>query len=303
MASLSKLPRTVPTLLAAAAWFAAAATAQDTAPKSDGGLLVGLKGFEHFHEPVGQPIYFESPFNDSGVRALYLRHEFGDDSLLQGGKVTIYALQARLALTERLAFIATKDGYSDFDSGLIKDEGWNDIAAGFKYVLVADQKNDFVLTPGIRYMAENGHRGILQGGVDEFSPFVSMAKGWDDLHFVGNATLRVPTDTHAGNTVGHWDLHLDYSVNPKSDVVFAPVAEIHGVHYLSDGDTALPVGGLDYTNLGSQPETHFVAWMGIGMRIEIVKKFEFGAVYEFALTNSDKDIMDKRITVDFIARF
>lgn len=289
-------------MLAAAALFAASARAQDAA-KSDGGLLVGLKGFEHFHEPIGQPIYFESPFNDSGVRALYLKHEFGNDSVMQGGDAKIYALQARLALTERLAFIATKDGYTELDSGIIKDEGWNDIAAGFKYVLVADRANDFVLTPGIRYMAENGHRGILQGGVDEFSPFVSLAKGWNDFHFVGNTTLRVPTDTHDGNTVGHWDLHFDYSINPKSDVVFAPVAEIHGVHYLSDGDVGLPIGGLDYTNLGSQPETKFVAWMGVGARIEIVKRFEFGAVYEFALTNSDKDLMDKRITVDFIARF
>ncbi|MBL8724936.1 MAG: hypothetical protein JNK49_12880 [Planctomycetes bacterium] len=303
MASLSKLPRTIPTLLAAAALFAVSANAQDTAPKSDGGLLVGLKGFEHFHEPVGQPIYFESPFNDSGLRALYLRHEFGDNSALQGGKVTIYALQARLALTERLAFIATKDGYSEFDSGLIKDEGWNDIAAGFKYVLVADQANNFVVTPGIRYMAENGTRGILQGGVDEFSPFVSLAKGWDNFHFVGNTTLRVPTDRNDGNTVGHWDLHFDYSINPKSDVVFAPVAEFHGVHYLTNGDVNLPVGGLDYTNLGSRPDTHFVAWMGVGMRVEIVKQFEFGAVYEFALTDRNDDIMDRRITVDFIARF
>lgn len=290
-------------LLAAAALTAAVASAQAEAPPANNGFLTGLRGFESFHEPLGQPIYFESPFNDTGLRALYIKHDFSDQSTLQGGDVTIYALQARLAITDRLAFIATKDGYSELDSGIIQDEGWNDLAAGLKYVWVADKANDFVLTPGLRYMAENGTRAILQGGVDEWSPFVSVAKGFHDLHLLANATLRVPMDSGDGNTVGHWDLHVDYDVNPKSNAVFAPLLEVHGVHYLSDGDSTLDVGGLDYTNLGSQPAESFVAWAGIGARLEIDHRFEFGACYEFALTDPDEDLMDTRITVDFIARW
>lgn len=292
----------VPTLLAVVALSACQAFAQEAA-KSNGGFLTGLQGWEKFHEPVGQPIYFESPFNDSGLRALYLKHDFSDGSTLQGGDVTVYALQARLALTEKLAFIATKDGYSDLNSGIIDDTGYNSIAGGFKYVLIADKANDFVMTPGIRYEAENGSRGVLQGGVDEFSPFVSFAKGFNDLHMLANLTLRVPTSQSDGNTVGHWDVHADYDLNPKSECVVAPVAEVHGVHYLTDGDSTLNVGGLDYTNLGSQPDSSFVAWMGLGLRAEFAKKYEFGAVYEFALTDKDKDIMDKRITIDFFFRF
>ncbi len=291
-------------LLLSAASLAALVAAQDAkAPARDNGFLTGLRGFESFHEPLGQPIYFESPFNDTGLRALYLKHDFSSGSTMQGGDVTIYAVQARLALTDRLAFIATKDGYSDMNSGILQDEGWNDLAAGFKYVAVADTKENFVLTPGIRYMAENGTRGILQGGVDEVSPFVSAAKGFDNLHLLGNVTLRVPLDSGDGNTVGHWDLHADYDVNPKDRAVFAPLFELHGVHYLSDGDSALNVGGLDYTNLGSQPADSFVCWAGIGARLEYENKYEFGACYEFALTDPDKDIMDTRITIDFCVRW
>lgn len=306
MASLlSKV--SVPTMLAVATLAAGQALAQNQAPSSNGdGFLTGLRGFEAFHEPVGQPIYFESPFNDSGLRALYLKHEFSDGSFLQGGDVTVYALQARLALTERLQFIATKDGYSEFDSGLLgEDEGWNDIAGGLKYVLVADREGAFALSTGARYMAEHGHRlyGVINGNVGEVSPFVAVAKGFGDLHTVGNVTLRVPTDSHDGNVVGHWDVHVDYDINPKSDIVFAPTVEVHGVHYLDDGDTALPIGGLDYTNLGSQPAEHFVAWAGVGFRAEMMTKYEFGFVYEFALTDKDDDIMDKRITIDLAVRF
>tara|TARA_R110002072_G_scaffold206029_1_gene363812 strand:+ start:19912 stop:20826 length:915 start_codon:yes stop_codon:yes gene_type:complete len=278
------------------------AGAQDAA--GNGGFLTGLRGFEHFHEPVGQPIYFETPFNDTGVRALYLKHDFAGNSALMGGDVTIYALQARVALSERWQFIATKDGYSELSTGLLgNDEGWNDIAFGLKYVLHADKEKDYVVSAGMRYMAEHGHRGILQGGTDEFSPFVSLAKGYDNLHLISNVTLRVPTDTNQGNVVGHWDVHLDYSINPESDTVVAPVFEVHGVHYLDDGATALPIGGLDYANLGTQPAKNFVAWAGIGGRLEINKQFEFGVVYEFALTDKKDDIMDTRLTVDFIARW
>ncbi|MCR9246560.1 MAG: hypothetical protein NXI31_16120 [bacterium] len=266
------------------------------------GFLTGMKGFEKFHEPIGQPLYFESPFNESNVRALFLRHEFSDQSTLAGGDVTVYAVQARLALTERLTFIATKDGYSDLDSGIIQDEGWNDIGFGLKYMFYSNVEQQSVVSGGLRYTAENGHRGILQGGVDEFSPFVSVAKAYDNLHVIGGACLRVPTDTNDGNVVGHWDVHVDYSINPEDDYVFAPTVELHGVHYLDDGASPLNVGGLDYANLGSQPAENFVAWAGIGGRLEF-GRFEFGAVYEFALTDPDDDIMDQRVTVDFIVRW
>jgi hypothetical protein len=297
----------LPSLLAAASLLAGSALAQDAAaaPKEEPGFLNGLQGFEKFHEPLGQPIYFESPFNSSELRAIYLKHDFSDQSALGGGGVTVYALQARLAITDRLGFIATKDGYSELEiDGLnYEDEGWNDLAAGFKYVVVADKETDFVMTPGIRYQAENGHRGILQGGVEELSPFLSGAKGWDDLHLLANVTLRVPLNEDDGNTVGHWDVHLDYDVNPDAEAVFAPLLEIHGVHYLDDGASTLPVGGLDYTNLGSQPKESFVCWAGVGARLEVNQKIEFGACYEFALTDPDDDIMDTRITVDFIVRW
>lgn len=313
----SSLSSSLPVLTAVAALLAGTLAAQDAAakapkqeapkqeaPKSnDDGFVTGLRGFENFHEPLGQPIYFESPFNDSGFRFLYLRHNFSNDSTLQGGNVTIYALQARLALTEKLGFIATKDGYSEFNSGLIQDEGWNDLAAGLKYVLHADKEKQYVVTPGIRYQMEQGHRGILQGGVDEVSPFVSLAKGYDDLHVLANLTLRLPLNGDDGNTVGHWDLHVDYDLNPRAQAVVAPLFEIHGVHYLDDGASALNVGGLDYTNLGSTPKDNFVCWAGVGVRAEIDKKYEVGICYEFALTDPDNDIMETRITFDLITRF
>ncbi|MCC6671005.1 MAG: transporter [Planctomycetes bacterium] len=265
------------------------------------GFLRGLRGFDHFYDPIGQPIYFESPFNDSGVRLLYLHHEFDNRSPLQGGELDIYAMQARLALTERLGFIATKDGYSEIDTGLLGSEsGWNDIAFGFKYVALYDREEDLVVTPGIRYQAENGSRDVLQGGFEEISPFVSIAKGWGKLHAVGNATWRIPFDSDA-NQVLHYDAHIDYEVADG----FAPVAELHGVSYLTDGNvTPLNVGGLDYTNLGSTDVAgSTVLWLGLGARAKFNPHTSLGFTYEFALTDSQDDIMDTRYTIDFILKW
>lgn len=262
------------------------------------GFLKGLRGFEHFYNPVGQPLYFETPFNQTGVRLIYLRHKFADGSQLAGGNLTVAAVQARLALTERLGFIATKDGYSWLDAGALpKEDGWNQLAAGMKYVFYADHKRDLVAAGGARLMLATGEDKVLQSDTEEVSPFLSIAKGFGRFHLIGNATYRVPFDGDKGNEVAMWDLHADYEILDG----LAPMVELHGVHYTSNG-TRLPlsVGGLDYTNLGSSGVAgSSVVWASVGARYKFSPHASVGAAYEFALTDPDDDIMDRRFTVDF----
>lgn len=262
------------------------------------GFLNGMRGFEHFYNPIGNPLYFETPQNQSGLRPLFLHHRFADDSQLQGGHVNVYAMQARLALTDRLTFIATKDGWSDLDADILpEDQGWNDIAAGAKYLFIADRENDFLLSGGFRWMFDNGDDGVLQSGNNEFSPFVSLAKGFDAFHVMANITPRIPTDGDDGNDILQWDLHLDYEILPG----FAPMFELHGLHYLSDGDRfGLSVGGLDYTNLGSSDVSgSTVIWGDFGARVKFNPNFTFGAAWGQPFTNQNADIMGGRLTIDF----
>lgn len=261
------------------------------------GFLSGLRGFEHFYEPVGQPIYFESPFNNTGVRFLYLHHEFSDKSQLQGGNVDVAAVQARVALTERLGFIATKDGYSWLDANALpKEEGWNAIAAGLKYAVYVDRDIDLVITPGFRLMLQSGEWKVLQSNPAEISPFLSIAKGWGKFHMIGDATFRLPFDDDDGNSIFQWDLHADYDLIGG----FAPCIEVHGLHYLSNGNKVpFKVGGLDYANIGSADvDGSTVVWMGLGGRWKFNPHLSVGGTYEFALTNKNADIMDKRVTLD-----
>ena len=270
------------------------------------GFLSGLRGFEHFHFPVGNPIYFEPPTNESHVRLLYLHHNFADGSQLQGGDLDVIAAQARLALTERLSLIATKDGYSWLDTGLLgEDEGVNDLAAGLKYTFYVDREADLLMAAGARYQIKSGDSEILQGNVKELSPFFSIAKGFDRLHLVASVTDRIPLDSDDGNNILQWDLHLDYDIAPDVLPGFAPFIELHGLHYLSDGDRLpLSVGGVDYANLGSSDVSgSTVIWAGIGARWELSPHASLGFAYEHALTNRNADIFEDRITIDFILRW
>lgn len=260
------------------------------------GFLSGLQGFDSFYTPVGNPLYFEAPTNDSRLSFLYLHHEFASDSTLNGGELDVYALQARIAITDRIGFIATKDGFSQLDAGALPEgDGWNDIAFGLKYVFWADEEKQALGTVGFRYMIANGHDDVLQGNVQELSPFISFGKGYGDLNILANLTWRAPLDDDDGNHVLQWSAHADYELVDG----FAPMIEIHGLHYLSNGSRLpLPIGGLDYANLGSTDvEGDTVVWMGVGAGFKLTPNLEVGATYEFALTDPDDDIMDERVTV------
>ncbi|HWB19878.1 MAG TPA: hypothetical protein VG711_06230, partial [Phycisphaerales bacterium] len=175
-----------------------------------------------------------------------------------------------------------------------EDSGWNNLAAGLKYVVIADTENQFALTAGARIEFASGQKKILQGGVDEFSPFVSVAKGWDRFHLLANVSPRFALDGGDGNNVFQWSLHADYEIFKG----VAPLIELHGLHYLDNGDrTPLPIGGLDYTNLGSTDVSgNHVYWLGLGGEIKLTPNVCVGATYEFALTDPKDDIMDNRMT-------
>lgn len=270
------------------------------------GFLSGLRGFEGFHWPLGNPIYFEPPMNESHLRPFYLHHTFADRSQVGGGDLDVIAAQARIALTERLSFIATKDGYSFLDAGgLPEDEGWNDIAAGLKWTFYADRENQLLMAAGARYQFESGDDEVLQGNVPELSPFFSIAKGFGRFHVLAAITDRISLDGGDGNNVLQWDLHLDYDIAPDVLRGFAPFFELHGLHYLDDGDRVpLSVGGADYANLGSSDVSgSTVITAGVGARWELTPHASVGIGYHHALTNVNADIFEDRFMIDFILRW
>lgn len=267
------------------------------------GFLYGDQHFRDKPRPIGAPLYFEDPFINSDLRLIFIWHDFPESSQLRGGELTAYALQARIALTERLQFIATGNNYSHVTSPILDDDsGYNDLAAGLKYAFIVDHDNDFLLSAGLRWKFSNGHAGVLQGNVDELSPFITAYKGWGKWNFIADVVGRIAMDEHDGNHILSWDLHVDYELFDD----FFPLLEIHGLHYLSNGSRLpLDIGGLDYGNFGSSDVAGTAAfWGGLGFRWNIVDHVSWGAVYEFPLQNpQNNDIFNQRVTTNLILTF
>lgn len=267
------------------------------------GFLTGLPGYEDFVMPVGFPIYFEDPFITTDVRLLYIYHKIPHRSVLRGGQVHVAAAQIRVALTERLAFIATKDGYSWVDSHITPSgSGWNDFAIGLKYAVHSDPDEHFLVSAGLHWEWINGSTRAWQGrDSHELAPFVAMAKGWEDWHFLGTITGRIPTDRGDANASLMWNLHLDYALTDT----FRPLIEVTGIHWLTNADP-LPLSEdyLDVGSLGASKAagTDFFA-AGVGFRWQAMDNLSVGFSFEYPLESPASHLMHYRFTCNVVLSF
>lgn len=266
------------------------------------GFLTGLPGYEDFVMPIGMFTLFEDPFITTDLRLAYVWHDIPNRSVLRGGQVHLVAAQIRIALTERLSLIATKDGYTWIDSGITSGgDGWNDIAIGLKYAFYSNPAEQELASAGLRWEWANGSSDALQGGSQELSPFLAYAKGWDKWHFLATLNGRIPTNRHLANYSVSWHMHLDYKLTDT----FRPILEVHGIHWLSNGDR-LPFSQdyLDVGSLGSSSAagTDFFS-AGVGFRWQVKDNISFGLTYEFPLESPAAHLMAQRVTINTVISF
>ena len=264
--------------------------------------------------PVANPIYFEDPNITSEVRPVYMYHilpdtfDFAGGSVPLGGQVQVMAVQARYALTDRLALIATKDGYIEFqpDHTLAHHYGWGDVAAGLKYALVDDKDLQLLVTPGLTVTVPTGSTDVWQGrGSGDENIFVSAEKGFDKFHITGNVGVIIPNDFSQNTAQLHYSLQLDYHVCQY----FIPFFVLNGYTILSDGNQKLlgvvPLNteGYDLINFGSsQASGTTQLTVGGGFRTRLVKNVDVGVSYEAGIVDP-VGIFDSRVTADLIWRF
>jgi hypothetical protein len=263
--------------------------------------------------PVSNPIYFEDPRITSEVRPIFIHHwlpntfDVSGGSVPLGGYVRVTALQLRYAVSERLALIATKDGYIEFKpkNTLSHSYGFADLAAGFKYALIDDAEKQLLITPGLTLTVPTGDDEVLQGDGDgEWNLFVSAAKGYDALSLMGNLGFRIPNNFDDQTAQAHYSFQVAY----RTCNYFIPFAVVNGFTMLSDGSDQLLGADLntemyDLINYGSTEvagRTQITA--GGGFRSDLTESISCGVAYEVGVT-SPKGIFDKRVTVDLIWRF
>lgn len=270
--------------------------------------------FEGFAMPIGMPYLFEEPFTVTGIHAEFIRHEFpehstdlpGGGQFIKGGYANLFAVQARLAITDRLSFIATRDGYIWFREGSGSaygndHNGWMDLAGGFKYALYIDRYNDGIISVGFRYRSHTGSRDVFQGhGAGAAQPFISAGKGFGPIKLIGNFGAEIPFDNDDNSTFLHWGVQA----NTRIAEILYPLVSVTGIKYVGNGDR-LPINweGLDVANIGSANVTgNDVVWGGLGFRVAPIEHVTVGFLWETALT-SRKDVFDDRYTASLSLEF
>jgi hypothetical protein len=251
--------------------------------------------------PVTNPLFFEAAQINTEIRPIFIHHEL-PTSFLGGGDANVYAVQARWAVNDRLAIIATKDGYVDLDmpAAGISGSGWADIAFGLKYAVVDDEENQLLVTPGLKLEIPTGSSDVFQNNGDgEWNAFVTAVKGFDNLHLTGSVGLRIPNDGDDESSFLHWSAQVDYYTCKW----FIPFVAFNSFTVLSGGTGGIPVEGYDLINFGSAAaDGDTYSTLGFGFRSKLHKNLDLGFAYENSVSSED-GIFDDRYTVDLIIRF
>lgn len=142
------------------------------------GFLQSDHCFDGFIGPISNPVLSKDPRTLTEARFIFLNNWFpSSHPLTQGGKAQVYAMQVRVALSERLSLIADKDGYINFDTPGYTEDGWANIGAGLKYLLVRDVERQFLLSSGFMYEFSSGEEKVFQShGGGLLDVFATMGK-------------------------------------------------------------------------------------------------------------------------------
>ncbi|MBP9837868.1 MAG: autotransporter domain-containing protein [Proteobacteria bacterium] len=251
--------------------------------------------------PVSHPVTFEDPRHSTEIRAIFAYHQIDDKFVTGGGDAQVYAVQARLKLTDDLSFIATKDGFVvlHHDGVVDDDEGFNDVAAGLKYSIVKD--TNYIISTGLKYEIPLAKKEVFQGqGDGALNPFVSAAYTMGELNLMAGSGLRMALDD-TDSSLWDLDVHADYKIGN-----FYPLVEVNLIHPYSSGDR-LPIAdeGEDFFNFGAtQSAGKNILSSAVGARYRITDDIDCGIAYQFPLDRTEGSrILDWRITSDLIVRF
>jgi len=289
---------------------------------SAAGLCAADEPFARFIKPVTNPVYFDEAQNISYVHVVNAYQNLPKRISTRLGRVpldghlNLTAIRATYAFNEKFSLIAAKDGYIDFkpDHTLDNENGWGDIAAGFKYALYYCPQDEFIVSGKILFEFSQGTRDVFQGNGDgNAAPSVTFLKGYEKWQFMGTLGMIIPFNAKQESMEIYQSYHVSYALTPR----LFPLIELNHFCVARQGDRDELVASIakfeggDVVNLGSKhgiDNRNFVT-MAAGFRYRIFEKagvfknLDFGFAYELPVTNPNDGLMDDRYTADLVLHF
>ncbi len=254
-------------------------------PDQGRGLFESDHAFDGFTTPLSNPVQSKDPRSLTEARFLFL----GDWSrpstpVIGGGTFQVYALQLRLAVTERLQLFADKDGLVRLSpKGGNSVFGLANIMAGAKYVLIRDVEDQFLFSGVIQYEAPTGYRNIFEGHGDGLLGVYGVLgkQFWDNWHFVSTFGQNIAMNN---SNSGYFMVtaHIDRRFGK-----FVPFYEANWFYYNQSGRNVPGVGieGGGLLNLGAQQVMGLnYLTNAVGFNYEFNQHVIFGVAYEYQLT-------------------
>ena len=256
-------------------------------------------GFDSMISPMTNPLFFEDPRTLTEARAIYANHNV--PAAVGGGSVHFMAVQMRFAINDRLSLIATKDGYMTSTNPLI-DDGWADVALGFKLNLFRDPYQQSITSVGFTYDIPVGSTRSLQGNGDgEFHLFFSSArKLTQNINWITAGGIRLPLDGNAESTSTYSSNHIDFRMTQRTYLL----AECNWFHWIDNGGNAATGGieGHDLFNFGSNAvDGNSLLTIAAGGKFKPGAHSELGVAFEVPVGR--QHITSSRLTADWIIRY
>jgi hypothetical protein len=266
---------------------------------------LGPNGFTRYVPPLANPLFNETPYITTELRPIYLHNEIPTSFPTGGGHIDLGAAELRVALTERLGFIASKDGYvhATYNHTFPDEQGFANISLGLKYAVVSDPKSETILTIGAEYEPPSGGLAAgpisLQGGGSGLLDlFATGATTFGKLGLQGSFGTNQAMDRHHDTSMVHYSAHVDYEVFPG----LFPLFEMNGFSVVQSAHrTPLNVEGVDLVNFGSTGGGTVVT-AAFGARYKLTDHIRLGTGYERPVTNRE-DLLGGRVYVDLVLSY
>jgi len=269
---------------------------------------LGKGGHKRYVPSLSNPFVNETPYITTEIRPIYMYHNLPDNipaAGVRGGNINLWAVQLRVALSQRFGFILNKSGWADVNLNVpgMDDDAFTNLGFGFKYALVDEPRQGSLITAGLTYEAPSGGLKAggtwLQGNGEGFlSPFFTALETTNKVSVQALFGAKFALDRDANTSFFHYALHMDYEMVPG----FFPLVEFNGFIPIDEGNrTPYAFEGLDLFSTGAENPASVITFAA-GSRFKLGKNLLAGVAYEIPLTD-DEDILDWRLTADLVIRY
>lgn len=260
--------------------------------------------FDTFIGPISNPILSKDPRSNTYLRPMFINNNIPSDHALGGGSAQVYALQANIAINERLSIIADKDGLARVDTaGGFHETGWLNLAAGLKYTFLRDVENQTLAAAGFMIEIPTGGENLFQyPGGSLFTTFLTAGQRiGETVHLLNTFGFQFPTNTAYNSSFLYNSFHIDKAIGGW----FYPLAELNVFYYTGGGDRLPNVVGegdglLNFGTVGVTGNT--LVTVAFGAKAKLSCNLELGAAYEFPITDR-KDLIENRLVTELIIRY